>query len=249
MNSVQEIDVDSGVRLWLSTRNGGVSEAPFDSLNLGDHVGDDEQAVQENRRILEARCELPSPVNWLNQVHGTRLIDDSARLRDQAQPDGPSEQVVKGSSIEGDGAFTRMKREVLAVMTADCFPVMLYSENDRSLALVHAGWRGLASGIIEKTAAHFSQVSTAWLGPGIRRCHFQVGLELRDHFPEHCFIRETENAPLMLDLPHVIREKCRALGISRVIDDGRCTYCESPTFFSYRRDGSTGRFATLAWLE
>jgi copper oxidase (laccase) domain-containing protein len=87
VNSVQEIDVDSGVRLWLSTRNGGVSEAPFDSLNLGDHVGDDEQAVQENRRILEARCELPSPVNWLNQVHGTRLIDDSARLRDQAQPD------------------------------------------------------------------------------------------------------------------------------------------------------------------
>lgn len=246
---MQKIDIHSGVRLWVSTRNGGVSEAPFNSLNLADHVGDDEQAVKENRQIVEARCELPVPVNWLNQVHGTRLIDDAARLRDQTRRERNPENVVKGSSIEGDAAFTRMRREVLAVMTADCFPVMLYSEKDGSLALVHAGWRGLASGIIEKTAAHFSQISTVWLGPGIRRCHFQVGLELKDHFQEHCFVRDSENAGLMLDLPQVIRDKCEALDISRILDDGRCTYCESDTFFSYRRDGSTGRFATLAWLE
>jgi YfiH family protein len=248
MRAVQEIDIHPGIRLWVSTRNGGVSEAPFDSLNLGDHVGDDGQAVQENRRILKARCELPSPVNWMNQVHGTRLIDDAARLRDLVHPGGTTETFVKGSSIEGDAAFTRTEREVLGVMTADCFPVMLYSEKDRSLALVHAGWRGLANGIIEKTAAHFSQISTVWLGPGIRQCHFEVGFELKDQFQEQCFVQDSKNASLMLDLPRVIRDKCKALGISRVLDDGRCTYCESGMFFSYRRDGSTGRFATLAWL-
>ncbi|MEK9770220.1 MAG: laccase domain-containing protein, partial [Betaproteobacteria bacterium] len=105
---MQKIDIHSGVRLWVSTRNGGVSEAPFNSLNLGDHVGDDEQAVKENRQIVEARCELPVPVNWLNQVHGTRLIDDAARLRDQTRRERNPENVVKGSSIEGDAAFTRM---------------------------------------------------------------------------------------------------------------------------------------------
>ena len=248
MSAVQEIDIHSGVRLWVSTRNGGVSEAPFDSLNLGDHVGDDGQAVQDNRRIVEARCELPSPVNWLNQDHGTRLVDHAARLRDQIHQQRPFETVFKGSSIEGDAAFSRMNREVLAVMTADCFPVLLYSEKDRSLALVHAGWRGLASGIIEKTAAHFSQISTVWLGPGIRQCHFEVGFELKEHFMEQYFVQDNKNAPLRLDLPYVIRDKCKALGVSRVLDDGRCTYCESGTFFSYRRDSRTGRFATLAWL-
>lgn len=248
MNPAEQIEIHPDVYLWLTTRHGGVSQAPYDSLNLGDHVGDGDSAVQANRQIVSDRCALPGPVNWMQQVHGTKLIDDSARSRYRLLDPQSLENSRERLAMEGDAAITRVKHEVLSMMTADCFPVLFYSEADKALALVHAGWRGLANGILEKTAAHFSQISLVWLGPGIRQCHFEVGSELKDWFSDQSFGRGSHGSALMLNLPRVIREKCDALGVPLIIDDGRCTYCESKRFFSYRRDGATGRFATLAYL-
>ena len=227
------------LRVWCTTRHGGVSEAPFDSLNLGDHVGDDPNKVASNRSLVQHQCDLPGEVNWLVQTHGTAIVTDDIRARAGAV----------NRALAGDAAVTSKSQVVLGILTADCFPVVLYSEADHSVAALHVGWRGLAGGIIEKSVAHLSAVTTVWVGPGIRSCHFEVGAELKSYFDDGSFIERSKTSSLMLDLPAEIRRRIERVADATIIDHGACTYCEESRFFSYRRDGQCGRFATLAWVE
>ena len=227
------------LRVWCTTRHGGVSDPPFDTMNLGDHVGDDPEKVARNRSLIQHQCDLPGEVNWLVQTHGTAIVTDDSRARagatNHAQP--------------GDAAVTNKTHVVLGILTADCFPVVLYSETDHSVAVLHVGWRGLAAGIIEKSVAHLAKVSTVWVGPGIRACHFEVGAELKSHFDDGSFIERSETSQLMLDLPAEIRRRVERVADATIVEHGACTYCDESHFFSYRRDGQCGRFATLAWVE
>jgi len=227
------------LRVWCTTRHGGVSEAPFDSLNLGDHVGDDPNKVASNRSLLQHHCDLPGAVNWLVQTHGTAIVTDDSRARAGAL----------NRAQAGDAAVTSKSQVVLGILTADCFPVVLYSEVDHSVAALHVGWRGLAGGIIEKSVAHLLDVTTVWVGPGIRSCHFEVGAELKSYFDDGSFIERSETSSLMLDLPAEIRRRIERVSDATIIEHGACTYCDESRFFSYRRDGQCGRFATLAWIE
>ena len=227
------------LRVWCTTRHGGVSDPPFDTMNLGDHVGDDPEKVARNRSLIQHQCDLPGEVNWLVQTHGTAIVTDDSRAR-------------AGSfnrALAGDAAITSKSQVVLGILTADCFPVVLYSETSHSVAALHVGWRGLAAGIIEKSVAHLTDVTTVWVGPGIRGCHFEVGAELKSYFDEGSFIERSETSTLMLDLPAEIRRRIGRVADATIVEHGACTYCDESRFFSYRREGQCGRFATLAWVE
>ena len=239
MTAANECFTEGRLRVWCTSRNGGVSESPFDTLNLGDHVGDDPRKVAINRSRIRGLCNLPDEVNWLVQTHGTLIVTDDSRVRAGA-----------ADPLQfGDAAITSKTHVVLGILTADCFPVVLYSEMDHSVAVLHVGWRGLAAGIIEKSVAHLAKVSTVWVGPGIRGCHFEVGAELKSYFNDSSFIERAGTDTLMLDLPTEIRRRIGRVADATVIEYGACTYCDESRFFSYRRDGQCGRFATLAWLE
>ena len=239
MTARNECFSEGRLRVWCTTRHGGVSEPPFDTMNLGDHVGDDPNRVARNRSLIERQFDLPGDVNWLVQTHGTAIVTDDSRARGGAA----------NRAQAGDAAVTSKSQVVLGILTADCFPVVLYSDADHSVAALHVGWRGLAGGIIEKSVAHLPAVTTVWVGPGIRSCHFEVGAELKSYFDDGSFIERSKTSSLMLDLPAEIRRRIERVADATIIDHGACTYCEESRFFSYRRDGQCGRFATLAWVE
>ncbi len=229
--------VASRVRAVSTRRGGGVSAAPYDSLNLGDHVGDAPAAVAENRGRLRLAAALPAEPLWLNQVHGTRVVD-----LDQGPPEGGA-----------DAAFTRRPGRVCAVLSADCLPVLL--AGDGVVAAVHAGWRGLAAGVLEATLAALEVPPaslSAWLGPAIGPVHYEVGAEVRDALvrsPDalHAFSTNARGR-FMADLPLLARQRLAAAGVLRIHGGSDCTY-GNPGFFSHRRDGRTGRQATLIWLQ
>ena len=239
MTARHECFSEGRLRVWCTTRHGGVSGSPFDTLNLGDHVGDDPRKVAINRSRIRGLCNLPGEVNWLAQTHGTAIVTDDSRARARAA----------NRRLPGDAAVTNKKHVVLGILTADCFPVVLYSETDHSVAVLHVGWRGLAAGIIEKSVAHLAEVTTVWVGPGIRGCHLEVGAELKSYFNNGSFIERSETTKLMLDLPAEIRRRVERVADATIVEHGACTYCDESRFFSYRRDGQCGRFATLAWVE
>jgi purine-nucleoside/S-methyl-5'-thioadenosine phosphorylase / adenosine deaminase len=236
------------VQALQTTRNGGVSTGSYASLNLGDHVGDVPMAVAHNRQLLSAL--LPSEPVWLKQVHGTGVIDTDAA----------------GCGVpQADACISRHSGAVCAVMTADCLPVLLCDERGSVVAAVHAGWRGLCDGVIEQTVRAMDvppQMLMAWFGPAIGPQAFEVGGEVRAAFidkqpqAEAAFI-PSPPAPLPLagegrkylaDLYRLARLRLNALGISRIYGGGLCTYTDSARFFSYRRDGVTGRMGTFIWL-
>lgn len=229
-----------------STRRGGTSTGAYSSLNLGMHVGDEAGRVQENRRRLIAAAGLPAAPVWLDQHHGTHVHVVKSAISANGQPQPP----------RADAAVCRVQGAVIAVLTADCLPVLLASKDEPVIAVAHAGWRGLAAGIIEKTVAAMDADPSglsAWLGPAIGPDHFEVGAEVRAAFvegdagAEDCFAPRMNNKWLA-DLPRLATRRLMQLGIQQVEASGRCTYSEADAFFSYRRDGECGRMASLLWM-
>lgn len=237
------------VHACVSTRHGGCSAAPRDSLNLAQHVGDDPAAVARNRRILAAALGLPAEPAWLEQVHGCAVVE--------ARCDG----IVR----TGDAAYTSTAGVVCAVMTADCLPVLLTDCAGTQVAAVHCGWRGLAASVLAATVARFACPGTeliAWLGPAISQRAFEVGPEVRAAFLAPCreepsraavraaFLPAHDGAPSYhADLYALARIALAELGVSRVYGGGFCTFGSPELFYSYRRDGVTGRMASLIWIS
>jgi YfiH family protein len=230
------------VRALSTQRSGGVSATPFESLNLGGHVGDSPEAVGENRRRLRTAARLPAEPVWLSQQHSTNVLD----------LDGAHDPLAGA-----DASFTRRPERVCAILTADCMPVLLASDSGAGVAAAHAGWRGLAAGVIEATVRALAlprQSLLAWLGPGIGPAHFEIGPEVREELlradpeAEGAFERNVRGR-YMADLPALVRRRLERLGIARIYGGNACTYAAPEDYFSYRRDGRTGRLATLIWLE
>ncbi len=228
----------ANVKALQTTRLGGVSTGVYASLNLGDHVKDQPQNVAANRQRLSPL--LPSEPVWLNQVHGIRVID-----------------AALANCVESaDASFTTRKQVVCVTMTADCLPVLLCDQAGTVVAAVHAGWRSLCDGVIEATV-HAMPVAPstllAWLGPAIGPQAFEVGGEVRAQFmtqdaqAEAAFVAHGEK--WLGDLYTIARQRLKRLGVTQVYGGGRCTYSEAETFFSFRREGDTGRMASLIWLE
>lgn len=241
------------VKALVTTRAGGVSKHPYDSFNLGGHVGDDLVAVRRNRVLLKQALPSGIRLQWLNQVHGTHVVQVSSVSRTLRLKTGDSAVVFD----RGFGAV---------VMTADCLPVFFTNAAGSVAAVAHAGWRGLLNGVLEKTVDS-TGVSPAdlmaWMGPAIAPCHFEVGLEVRDAFLGHpqwgqqfvpgltsAFISSPLHAgKFMMDIYAVARARLLNAGVQFVGGGGLCTVCEERRFFSYRRDRSTGRMASLIYLN
>jgi polyphenol oxidase len=233
----------SSVRALSTFRTGGVSSIPYASLNLGAHVGDAPSDVAENRRRLVHGAGLPVEPSWLVQVHGTavaRLDEPGAELESPA-----------------DASIARRPGRVCAILTADCLPVLFAAESGAAVAAAHAGWRGLAAGVLEATVRALDAAPAsllAWLGPAIGPNHFEVGPEVREEFlrqdpaAARAFVPNLRGR-FMADLPALARSRLARLGIHRVFGGEACTFGESGRYFSHRREGRTGRQATLIWLE
>ncbi len=232
----------AAVRALSTQRSGGVSALPYASLNLAAHVGDAPPAVVENRRRLRQAAGLAADPTWLAQVHGTDVADLDA---------------AEGSRGPADGAFTRRPGRVCAILTADCLPVLFAAESGEVVAAAHAGWRGLAGGVLEATVRVMGVAPPslmAWLGPAIGPRHFEIGPEVRDELKrgdpgaDEAF-EANSRGRFMADLALLARRRLGRLGIERIYGGGECTYGSADRYFSYRRDGQTGRQATLIWLE
>ncbi len=227
------------VRALQTTRTGGLSAAPYNSFNLGRHVGDDAVTVLRNRMLLAPY--LPSEPVWLIQTHGVQVIDAGLASCDP----------------EGDVCITQQAGAVCVVMTADCLPVLLCDDHGRVAGAAHAGWRGLCAGVIEAAVASMAVPATtvmAWLGPAIGRKSFEVGGEVRDAFMAQDARAATAFASgtagkWQADIYKLARLRLNALGITRIYGGDFCTYTDPARFFSYRRDGVTGRMGTFIWLE
>jgi YfiH family protein len=233
-------DVPVRVRAAMTTRAGGVSPAPYDSLNLAMHVGDRLDAVAENRRRLREALALPAEPAWLEQVHGTSVA-----------------VLPKPTSGPADAAVTFTPGQVCAVLVADCLPVFLASRDGDRVGIAHAGWRGLAAGVVEATIAALNCASrdcVAWLGPSIGAAAFEVGDEVRGAFIARdagadAAFRRGRAGRWLADLPALARRRLRAAGVDAVTGGEHCTVMDTARFYSYRRDGATGRMAALAWLD
>jgi len=229
----------AGVRAYTTTRAGGVSAGAYAALNLAAHVGDDPAAVEENRRRL--RTQLPAEPLWLSQVHGTTVVR--------------AEDAVEG--VAADAAFTRRAGRVCAVLTADCLPVLLCNDAGTVVAAAHAGWRGLAGGVVEAAVRATNEPPArllAWLGPAIGPQAFEVGAEVRAAFlahysPEAAAFAAKGNGKWLADLYRLAELRLRGLGVERVFGGGFCTFNEAERFYSYRREKATGRMASLIWRE
>lgn len=230
------------VRAMQTTRRGGCSVAPWDSLNLGDHVGDDPSHVLANRARLRSR--LPGEPAWLKQVHGTRVVE--------AMPD-------VSPVIEADAAFARQSGAVCVVMTADCLPVLFCDRAGTVVGAAHAGWRGLAAGVLENTVAAMRARGAAdilaWLGPAIGPDNFEVGAEVKEAFVQQqagaqAAFRDYPGRPgkHLADIYQLARLRLAAVGVDQISGGGLCTVADT-RFYSYRRDRVTGRMGSLIWLK
>jgi len=242
-------DASQQIKTMITNRHGGFSQPPFDSLNLGLHVGDDLATVQKNRDALKAV--LPNEPIWLNQVHGTQVID----------ADNANACLDVASA---DASVTSTPGRVLAIMTADCLPVLLAGSDGKVVGAAHAGWRGLAAGVIEQTVALMRAKQSngekaqaeilAYLGPAIGPHAFEVGSEVRDIFMVQnpssaaCFEQLQEKGKYLADIYGLACLRLNALGIEHIEGGGECTL-QDPDYFSYRRDQQTGRMGSFIWIE
>lgn len=230
------------VRALTTTRSDGFSKGPYASMNPADHVGDDPAAVDENRSRLVKRLQLPCTPCWLRQVHGTRMVEASI---DRTLPP------------EADGVWCQVPGAVCAVLTADCLPLLLCDRNGHRVAAVHAGWRGLAAGVVEQAVAALQRPGEelmAWLGPAISAAAYVVGDEVRDAFLADRAEAAAAFQPAVAggwhaDLYLLARQRLAGSGVAAVYGGEFCTYRDRIRFFSYRRDGATGRMASLIWLQ
>jgi YfiH family protein len=233
----------SNIHAISTIRQGGVSQSPWESLNLGDHVNDDPSDVAENRRRLRRLAGLPHEPQWLTQVHGCDITEIT-----ESPPAG---------GCEADAAYTNRPGCICAVLTADCLPVLFVDMRGREVAAAHAGWRGLAGGVLEQTVGRFAaapQTLLAWLGPAIGPASFEVGAEVREEFLkwssdcETAFVQH-EKGRWLADIYQLARLRLRKTGITAIYGGDYCTYRDAERFYSYRRDGETGRVATLIWFS
>jgi len=241
------------IKSMITHRHGGFGQPPFDSLNLGLHVGDDPSIVQKNREAL--KVVLPNEPIWLNQVHGTQVIDADNKNDWSNVP-------------SADASVTSTPGQVLAIMTADCLPVLLASKNGKVIGAAHAGWRGLAAGVIEQTVALMrakqsnqthAETETqseilAYLGPAIGPHAFEVGGEVREIFIAQnpasaaCFEQLQEKGKYLADIYGLACLRLNALGIEQIEGGDECTL-QNPDYLSYRRDQQTGRMGSFIWIE
>ena len=228
------------VKAFASTRVGGFSTVPYQGLNLGAHVGDDLSIVEKNRDWLAQEAKMPSAPIWLNQTHSTVV----------AQVSDPTTQV-----LDADGVFTSSSQVVCSAMTADCLPVLLTNTQGTQVAAVHAGWRGLANGIVENALELFSGEVMAWLGPAIGPQAFEVGEDVLQAFVDfdsqahQAFTPRDVEGKWLADMSKLATQRLNKFGITQVFDSGLCTFQDKEDFYSYRRDGVTGRQATFIWIE
>jgi YfiH family protein len=228
------------VRAFTTTRIGGASGGPYAGFNLADHVGDDPAQVRANRARLCQAAGLPSEPRWLRQVHGTDVVD----------------AVAADPGTTADGSVTEASATVCAVLTADCLPVFLCDRRGTTVGVLHAGWRGLAAGIVEAGVARMDLPGAAllaWLGPAIGPAAFEVGDDVRD-----AFVREDAAAAgafvpnargrWLADLYALARRRLAGVGVTAIYGGEHCTVTQADLFYSYRRDGATGRMASVIWL-
>ena len=231
----------AAVQAAFTLRRAGVSQAPYDSLNLGAHVGDEAAAVAENRRRVRVQLQLPQEPAWLEQVHGIEVLD-------------LDESAATGAA---DAVFTRRPGRICAVQVADCLPVLMSMRDGSAVAAAHAGWRGLAAGVLEATVKRLAVEPAqllVWLGPAIGQAHFEVGEEVRRAFLTHdagaaAAFAANARGRWQCDLAGLARRRLAALGVSAVSGGSWCTYTDAERFFSFRRDGRCGRMAALIWRE
>lgn len=233
----------ANVRALTTTRQGGVSLPPYDGFNLAGHVGDEAQHVAANRQRLVECLRLPNEPAWLSQVHGDGTVEAGAAV----------------AGCEADAVYSDRPGEVCAVLTADCLPVLFCNRRGTEVAAAHAGWRGLAGGILESALGKMKsnpEDILAWLGPAIGPGAFEVGEEVRQAFlGQPCHQPQGAQAfkpgragHWSADLYQLAGQRLAAQGITGIYGGGRCTFMENALFYSYRRDGQTGRMASLIWL-
>jgi YfiH family protein len=243
---VPEWPVPERVRSVFTLRGGGVSVGPYASLNVGSHVEDAPEAVAENRRRIATTFDLPTQPAWLTQVHGAQVVRLGAQLP---------------ANLTADAAVTRDPGRVCVIQVADCLPVLFAARDGSVVGAAHAGWRGLAAGVLEATVAAMGVPPgqlRAWIGPGIGAANFEVGAEVRESFVgaagatcaaevEAAFVPNARGR-WQCDLVALTRQRLAACGLTAIHGGWWCTFSDAENFFSYRRDGRSGRMAALIWL-
>ncbi len=241
------------VTAFVTCRAGGYSQGPFSSFNVGLHVGDDPLVVRRNRGKLKQLLPAQARLQWLNQVHGTRVIEVLPRTTSLRRK-------------TGDAAVVHDKEFGAVVMTADCLPVFFTDSQGSVAAVAHAGWRGLLDGVLEQTILSMRVVPDqlmAWMGPAIAPCHFEVGAEVKEAFVSHPVwgeriisgiesafsVSTTHSHRFMMDIYKVAHIRMLHAGIQNIYGGEFCTVCDSSRFFSYRREKLTGRMASLIYLK
>ena len=224
----------------MSDRRNGVSKAPYDSLNVAQHVGDDADHVGENRALLLSSLPGDVRVAWLNQVHGIQVVEASASINTPAK---------------ADALWTSDPLTACAIMTADCLPVLFCDSEGNRVAAAHAGWRGLLQGVLRNTVTQMGSAPSelfAWIGPAISQKNFEVGSEVREAFLSQwarlatdCFLPGARKGAYLADLRGLAAMQLRAMGVSQITHDDRCSFDNADALFSYRRDGVTGRNVSL----
>lgn len=230
------------IKAFTTTREGGVSKPPFSSNNLGDHVGDSPNFVKTNRHLFTQQ--LPNPPIWLNQTHSTNVH----HIKNTSTDNTPI--------INTDASFTQLNKAVCCVMTADCLPVLMTNKQGDAVAAIHAGWRGLADGIIEKTVNIFDDKPEnllAWFGPAIGPEVFEVGSDVYDKFvtqdPTCSIAFTTVGDKYLANIYQLATIRLNHLGITNIYGGEYCSYSQESLFYSYRRDGQTGRMASVIWID
>jgi len=235
-------DAPKNIKAIMTTRQGGFSQAPFDSMNLGDHVDDDLATVTKNRARLKQKLCLPNEPLWLTQVHGVTIANADQQYN---------------ANVEADAAVAHKVGSVCAVMTADCLPVLFCNSQGTAIAAVHAGWRGLQAGILEHTAKSLNcptEEIMAWFGAAIGAAHFEVGSEVRDAFisaqakAHNAFVPSTNKDKWFADIYLLARLRLEAIGVKNISGGEYCSYADERRFYSYRREAKTGRMVSLIWM-
>lgn len=242
MNMIKaEWEAPAHINAFITTRMGGVSQAPYDHFNLALHTGDDKAHVEKNRRLLLETFHLPSAPCWLNQTHSNKVV-----------------HVEHDNNRDADAAITTKPNQVLAIMTADCMPILICNRNDQEIAAIHAGWRGLACGIIENTIQSMQSEPNdlmAWIGPAICEACFEVGDDVKStfinqyDFTKYAFTPALYEKKWLGNMNLIAKLILNQLGIQKVFNSNFCTIENGDLFYSYRREGTTGRMASLIWIR